>query len=83
MQNKTLQRGWSLSEEMDGQKQLKQNVPRGFLDESKLSKKERAQLIEKVVERLTCADSDKVADSNRTGAAKEMGIMNSFAWRGW
>lgn len=68
---------------MDGQDKPKQNVPRGFLDESKLSKQDRAQLIEKVVERLTSTGSDKVADSNRTGAAKEMGIMNSFAWRGW
>lgn len=71
---------------MDEQKKAKQGSlrdPRGFLDESKLSKEERAQLIREVVERLTSAGSDKVPDSNRTGAAKEMGIMNSFAWRGW
>lgn len=53
------------------------------LDELKLSKEERAQLIKQVVERLSSAGSAKVADSNRTGAAREMGIMNSFAWRGW
>ena len=53
------------------------------LDELTLSKEERAQLIKQVVERLSSAGSDKVADSNRTGAAREMGIMNSFAWRGW
>jgi len=53
------------------------------LDELKLSKEERAQLIKQVVERLSSAGSGKVADSNRTGAAREMGIMNSFAWRGW
>ena len=68
---------------MNSQKKKKESVPRAFLDESKLSKQERAQLIEKVVERLTSTGSDRVADSNRTGAAKEMGIMNSFAWRGW
>ena len=53
------------------------------LDERKLSKEERAELIKQVVERLSSAESVKVADSNRTGAAREMGIMNSFAWRGW
>ena len=68
---------------MGGQKKKKESVPRPFLDESKLSKEEREELIEKVVERLTKTGSDKVPDSNRTGAAKEMGIMNSFAWRGW
>jgi len=68
---------------MDAQKKKKESVPRGSFDESKLSKEERAEIIEKVVERLTREGSDKVPDSNRTGAAKEMGIMNSFAWRGW
>lgn len=71
---------------MDDQRNAQRSFPRdprGFLDESKLSKEERARLIKEVVERLTSVDSDKVADSNRTGAAKEMGIMNSFAWRGW
>lgn len=53
------------------------------LDELKLSKEERAQLIKQVVERLSSVGSSKVADSNRTGAARKMGIMNSFAWRGW
>lgn len=53
------------------------------LDEVKLSKEERAQLIKQVVERLSSVGSVRVADSNRTGAAREMGIMNSFAWRGW
>ena len=53
------------------------------LDELKLSKEQRAQLIKEVVERLSIVGSAKVADSDRTGAAREMGIMNSFAWRGW
>lgn len=53
------------------------------LDELKLSKEQRAQLIKEVVERLSTVGSAKVADSDRTGAAREMGIMNSFAWRGW
>ena len=68
---------------MDVQQKPNESVPRPFLDEAKLSKSGRAQLIEKVVESLTSTGSDKVPDSNRTGAAKEMGIMNSFAWRGW
>ena len=53
------------------------------LDELNLSKEQRAQLIKQVVERLSSVGSSKVADSNRTGAAREMGIMSSFAWRGW
>ena len=70
---------------MDDQKpkQSSGQEPRTFLDESKLSKEERAKIIKEVVNRLAWADPDKVPDSNRTGAAREMGIMNSFAWRGW
>lgn len=68
---------------VEGYEKVRQGDPRAFLKESRLSKTEREELIEKVVERLSSAGSDKVADSNRTGAAKEMGIMNSFAWRGW
>lgn len=53
------------------------------LNELQLSKEERTRLIEEVVERLSNTKSTRVPDSNRTGAAREMGIMNSFAWRGW
>ena len=40
--------------------------------------------IEMMVERLSRPTSGKpVCDSNRTGALKESGVMNSFAWKGY
>lgn len=40
--------------------------------------------IDALVERLSgSAAKGSTPDSNRTGAAKEMGIMNSHAWKGY
>lgn len=40
--------------------------------------------VEMLVDRLTQPSSSKsVCDSNRTGSMKDMGVMNTFAWKGW
>lgn len=38
--------------------------------------------VDLLVERLS-ATPQKVTDANRTGALKQSGIMNSYAWRGY
>ena len=68
---------------MDAPKLRKRRIMWRSLDETRLSREERMLLIERVVERLARVGLNGVPDSNRTGATKEMGIMNSFAWRGW
>ena len=39
--------------------------------------------VDAVVDRLSATKDDKPPESNRTGALKESGIMNSYAWRGY
>lgn len=39
--------------------------------------------IEKMVERLTKDGEKKATDRNRTGAMKEQGVVNTYAWKGW
>ena len=39
--------------------------------------------VDAIVERLQANTSTKVPESNRTGALKDVGIMNSHAWRGY
>ena len=39
--------------------------------------------IEESVERLSSTKNARIPDSNRTGALKEAGIMNSYAWKGY
>lgn len=48
-----------------------------------LQRKLSQQEIVEVVDRLTAKPNKGVVESNRTGADKKMGIMNSFAWQGW
>lgn len=40
--------------------------------------------VDAIVERLSAVSSEtKVPDSQRTGAMKQSGIMNSYAWKGY
>lgn len=39
--------------------------------------------IEKMVDRLTRDADKKATDSNRTGAMREQGVVNTYAWKGW
>ncbi|EDO42141.1 predicted protein [Nematostella vectensis] len=39
--------------------------------------------VEKVVERLTRNASQRATDANRTGAMKQQGVVNTYAWKGW
>ena len=39
--------------------------------------------VDAIVERLSAAPDTKVPDSKRTGALKQSGIMNSYAWTGY
>ena len=39
--------------------------------------------VEESVERLSSTKNARIPDSNRTGALKEAGIMNSYAWKGY
>lgn len=39
--------------------------------------------IEEMVERLTKDGEKKATDRNRTGAMKEQGVVNTYAWKGW
>lgn len=39
--------------------------------------------VDAIVERLTATPDAKVPESNRTGALKQSGIMNSYAWTGY
>ena len=48
-----------------------------------LQRKLSQQEIGEVVDRLAAKPNKGVVESNRTGADKKMGIMNSFAWQGW
>ena len=48
-----------------------------------LQRKLSQQEIGEVVDRLTAKPNKGVVESNRTGADKKMGIMNSYAWQGW
>lgn len=48
-----------------------------------LQRKLSQQEIVEVVDRLTAKPNKGVVESNRTGADKKMGIMNSYAWQGW
>jgi len=48
-----------------------------------LQRKLSQQEIGEIVDRLTAKPNRGVVDSNRTGADKKMGIMNSYAWQGW
>lgn len=48
-----------------------------------LQRKLSQQEIVDVVDRLAAKPNKGVVDSNRTGADKKMGIMNSYAWQGW
>ena len=48
-----------------------------------LQRKLSQQEIGEVVDRLAAKPNKGVVESNRTGADKKMGIMNSYAWQGW
>lgn len=39
--------------------------------------------VQEIVDRLSACKPEAVPDAKRTGANKEMGIMNSHAWQGW
>ena len=39
--------------------------------------------IDAIVERLSASSVKPPPDSDRTGALKHTGIMNSYAWKGW
>lgn len=40
--------------------------------------------VDAIVERLSTVTQDtKIPDSQRTGAMKQSGIMNSYAWKGY
>lgn len=39
--------------------------------------------VDAIVERLAATKDTKVPESNRTGALKQSGIMNSHAWKGY
>ena len=67
------QRKSSSSIQNDGEQQKRPQLQR------KLSQQE----IVEVVDRLTAKPNKGVVESNRTGADKKMGIMNSYAWQGW
>ena len=48
-----------------------------------LQRKLSQQEVVEVVDRLAAKPNKGVVESNRTGADKKMGIMNSYAWQGW
>ena len=39
--------------------------------------------VDAIVERLSCTDKARIPDVNRTGALEEIGIANSYAWKGY
>eukprot|EP00794_Sanderia_malayensis_P009731 gene9731-10725_t len=39
--------------------------------------------IDELTERLCRGAANKAPDRNRTGACKQQGICNTFAWKGW
>ena len=39
--------------------------------------------VDAIVERLRATSDSRIPDSNRTGALKGTGIMNSYAWKGY
>ena len=64
---------------------IKRPEPSG-VDQSKVigGQKMSAAEVDGVVERLMAVSPGKdVPDCKRTGALKESGIQNSFAWKGW
>ena len=64
----------------------KRERSRAGLRKDKMGKPERKRTageVEEIVKRLTHKAERNVTDSNRTGSMKEMGILNTFACKGW
>ena len=63
------------------------NQPWGTVVKSNMHlghRKASREEVEEVTQRLSSPRPEKSPpDSNRTGALKESGIMNSYAWKGW
>lgn len=69
-----------------GKREEKRERSLAGLRKDKMGKPERKRTageVEEIVKRLTHKAERNVTDSNRTGSMKEMGILNTFACKGW